>query len=279
MKTGRSLAVWLLVGLVGASLHFGPAQKLVARERVGAALAEISRAEADAARLDTIARERTRERVAAKRRVKETNSPRDIELAQSAISAEKAAWTAAREAWTAIAGSIAGVESSLNDPSLQERTRLTLRRARAISSGGKPGAALGEIESLLTKLDDAGDADSSEADNARAELADAYYHAALSYRANARPEDQWRPLTATSRQHYRYLAERATAKGNSDDADRARRNLEVVLNLEQATADELEATPTPTDCENCNAHRPSPKRGDRPEKGQSDGSGIEGDGW
>lgn len=277
MRIGTMIVAWVFLGIVGASLHFGPARSLTLRERAAAELAAIDAAESAAARLDAAAVERTRERVAAKRRLKETNDPRDVELVKAAIASEKAAWTAAREAWTAVAGSLAQVEATVAHPTTQEQTALSLRKARAIAGGGKPGAAAGEIEGALDRLKAAGLEESALADGARSDLADAYYRAALSLRVNGKLEEEWRPLTSTARQQYRYLAEKARAAGNPADADRAERNLEVVLNLEQASTDELEATPTPTECENCK----KPGRhagGKRPANGSHD-EWDESEGW
>jgi hypothetical protein len=77
----------------------------------------------------------------------------------------------------------------------------------------------------------------------------------------------WREVSGIARQQYRYLAEKAQASGQSDQADSLQKNLERVLDLEQLKTDELFGEPLPR--ESPRGRRP----GDRPGPGRRPGRG------
>ena len=99
---------------------------------------------------------------------------------------------------------------------------------------------------MLDTLTDAGQGTTPLADQAREEAATGYYYGARLLRASGKPTSEWREVSGWSRQNFRYLAEKSgdTASPDTQSAER-QKNLELVLNLEQASSEDLQAKPLP----------------------------------
>ncbi|MFT3686870.1 MAG: hypothetical protein QM783_18440 [Phycisphaerales bacterium] len=133
---------------------------------------------------------------------------------------------------------------------------------------------------MLDSLADAGQSTGPLADQARDEAATGYYYGARLLRASGKPASEWREVSGQARQNFRYLAETA----GSDDAKAADRqkNLELVLNLEQSSSEDLQAKPLPKYSPRKGAEglRPGDRAGKtkRPPRKKSDARGAGGTG-
>jgi hypothetical protein len=248
--------IWALVLLIGTSVHFGPGQKLLRRERGAALLAKANAAriaaemrQSDAARLTAV-------RIAAKRQARATGASQDIASAERAIMDEKAANQEARDAWASVAELLGQVQTAWPDAPSGQFAQIQLQRSRALIGSGKVFTAAADLELLLADLSEAGQDDGSLTRQVRAEMASAYYMGARELRVSGEPDAEWRLVSALARQQFRHLAEQPVT--NPADAELRRvsqRNLEVVLDLEQRPIEEVEASPTPYPPSNCDCDK------------------------
>ena len=198
------------------------------------------------------------------------------------------------------AAALAEAETALAEEGGLRSEEIRVARARAIVRSGDVGVGAELLESVL-ETDFGSDAAGTAAGTpkeaaarealaraAREELATAYYYGARLMRLAGKPSEEWREVSALARQHFRALAEEAKSGEGADDAARHERNVELVLNLEQSSLDELYGKPSPRDCPGgqCNGmgQRPGKKPGKKPGKGErpSKGAGMGGDigtGW
>ncbi len=267
---------WVLGLLAGVSFHYGPGRALLHEQRAATLFAQAETARQAAEQLHERATARHEIRVVAKRRADASGTPEDIERAERAFAEEQIAWQDARDAWKIVAEALDDVQAEL--PQASDRARsVRLRHARALLGSGHVFAAADNLEKLLNNVGSTGGDSVSIARQIRAELASAYYMGAREMRMQGQPDDQWRQVSALSRQHFRHLSEQA-ATTPAQAAARAtyQQNLEVVLNLEQHSLDEIEATPTPyppagCDCDFGLSRRPAGQRENQKRKRSDNG--------
>ena len=143
-----------------------------------------------------------------------------------------------REAATRFAAAVAALP--VGHPG---RDTLEVAQATQTVAAGSIAEGLEALEGLVARL--ASGADRSLADDARAELAGAHYHAAWRMRLEGAASDEWLIEAEAARQHYRLLAETAP------EAEAATRNLESTVRLERMDLSELQGLKLPTSCKNC----------------------------
>jgi hypothetical protein len=98
-------------------------------------------------------------------------------------------------------------------------------------------------------------------------------------RISGSPDAEWRAVSSVARQNFRFLAEHARA-GDAPDADDLQKNLELVLDLEQATPDDVLAGPLPRNspggnCD-CKGLAKTARKGKRPSGAEKDARGAGG---
>lgn len=270
MKRFAYWMIWFVVLCTAAAYHFGPGQKPLLLERAATEIARAESAEKIAEAAHAKAMLTVQAKIEAKRLADQTKLPADIDAARVAIDTNDAAWKQTRDAWDLVADAYGAAESLATQAKDVSRAReLRVKRSHALIGSGKMFAAAGDLELLVEELDPNLPEDASLTRRVRSEIASAYYQGARAMRLSGSTDAEWRPVSALARQQFRHLAE-----NGSDDGDRARhqRNLEVVLNLEQSTLADLEATPSPGNCKgSCDKPSKNAKPPRRNTKRNSDG--------
>jgi len=257
--------VWALVPVAMLAFHFGPGRSLAAREIAAARFREASALERNAIE----AQERAYDAhliVIDQRRATFLDHPDEIDDGSddaallAAMEMERLGYEAAAARWVETADAYAQVEERLEegDPRILDRIRWSKGRARVRSGAIWDGAA--ELELLIEpRSSEAGDVELARA--AREELATAHYFGARLLRLAGEPAEKWRAEVIKARQHFRYLAETASA-GNLDAAQvlGLEDNVERTIDLEQMDKSELEGRPLPRES-------PRATRGRRPGQG------------
>jgi hypothetical protein len=104
-------------------------------------------------------------------------------------------------------------------------------------------------------------------------------------RLSGRPASEWKEVSGRARQNFRYLAE--TSGADAALAKNHQNNLELVLNLEQSSLEDIQAKPLPKDSPRANrdglgwpgqAQEPTPAAAGPPNNGASGAGEIE-SGW
>jgi len=133
-----------------------------------------------------------------------------------------------------------------NEPSTRLKIRLAHARAR-MYAGDLPEA----MEDLETTLTDAlaQNAPRELVKEIRSSVASMHYYAAWLMRLEGAQADEWTVETEQARQHFRLLAEDATAYGEPSDAHQ--KNLEATIRLARMDLSELKGLPLPKECKNC----------------------------
>jgi hypothetical protein len=157
----------------------------------------------------------------------------------------------AREDWQA---ALAGYRSALDElPASDVDARLTTRLAHAKVRQfvGELPEAMADVEALL---DDAlrDSHNTALQDQIRATAGTMHYYLAWLMRLEGADTDEWTEQTEIARQHFRLLAEDASAVGNAS-AESHEKNLEAVIRLARMDLSELKGLPLPKECQgNCN---------------------------
>jgi len=193
--------------------------------------------------------------IAARRAAFVSQSPEDKAVAKAAWVQEEAAYADAAEAWKSAADSFGEALGLLTGADAPNVGTVRWARDRALIRSGQIAAGINDLEDLLESLPvgeqgmGGGTADKSVSGletRTREELATGYYYGARLMRLGGHPAAEWREVSGKARQNFRYLAESGKNKG--EDATRVRNlqnNLELVLNLEQSSSEELVAKPQP----------------------------------
>lgn len=245
MQTSRiGWALWALVPVAALSFHFGPGQAGVLVDRAARVQNEALDAEAVAIDLQAAAYEAHLEAIEARKLALLSPSPDDDERAAKATERELAAYEEAAAAWKTVAAAHEKVLVALGDASPERSAEIKVARARALVRSGDVWTGIAELESSLEDLSNTGQDDGELASSVREELATACYYGARLLRLSGLPAQEWLVESGVARQQFRYLAERARAEGDAS-AENHQRNLELVLNLEQAALVELQARPLP----------------------------------
>jgi hypothetical protein len=309
-------AAWALVPVGLISYHYGPGQRDLAEDRAASLFAEARASEAIALEAQSVAYEQHLEAVDARRRAFSSQSLEDEAAAREATRTEGEAYATAAAAWGAAAEQLGAVQSQLDagiGAADGPATDLRLARARALVRSGDIWTGIEELESLVALEASSGAEGGATAGaqsqrrgdgepaptieqlrGAREELATAYYYGARLLRLSGYPQQEWRVESGKARQNFRYLSELARADGESEaateDVRRHELNVELVLNLEQASLTEVQgkALPRNSPCQGeckfgkresmCKGKRPAPPRDKKDGRGAGGAEDI-GAGW
>lgn len=237
-------AIWSLIPVAALAYHFGPGQRAFTEDRARDVLIEAQKLDSAAQSAQDSAFEKHLAALAARKAAVANASPELTRAAQEAAEVESRAYRAAAEAWKATADKLQSAQELLNACGSPRADEVRIAKARALIRAGEISSGVNELTALLDALDDAGQAASPRAREAREELATGYYYGARLMRLAGRPTAEWREISELSRQNFRYLAETCGADAPEKPAD-LQRNLELVLNLEQSAQEELMASPLP----------------------------------
>lgn len=246
-------AAWALVPVGAMAWHFGPGQCAFRHDRAVDLQSAALTAQDHASALQEQAYAAHLAALKARQAAFVSNTPETDRTAQELGAAETRAFTAAAEAWKSTADAFgamqdaAQVDGDSQQPAAVEQARLL--RSRALVRSGDVWTGVDELEAMLDATNARGEESSSKAVAIREELASAYYCGARLMRMAGESDEQWRPEAAKARQHFRFLAERAREGALPGvDATAQQKNVEVVLDLEQASAIALEGKPLPKNC-------------------------------
>lgn len=278
--------LWAIAPVVAAAYHFGPGQRHYQADRAAGVLARAEREQQNAVALQDAAYQSHLRALEARAAAFGTDEATLHEKARQAGAAEEQAYGAAATSWQRVADTLAGAEALIEDedPSLRQRVRVA--RGRALVRAGSVGSGAEVLEGLLEEFSTAGASDPALERQVREELATAYYYGARLMRIAGRPAPEWKEISGRAAQQYRYLADGARTRGEAAEALDQEKNVELVLNLEQSSLDELFAKARPKDSPTGSGRigtEPRPgargrRRGDRP----GGGAGLDGEigqGW
>lgn len=284
-------SVWAVLPIFGLAFHFGPGQNFMKRDLAMDQIQVARQAESEAARLQAIAYAAQFKTISARAQLLHNDNDANRQELDHLLKAEQKAYSDASDAWKLAADRYQQVESLLEGTDQAYQVRWL--RGRALVRAGEVFNGIEELHATLAEaLQQSESVKSAElVVAAREELAAAHYYGARLLREEGRSADVWRTVSETSRQQFRYLAEKASTSDSGDASQilqrNLQRNLERVLDLEQQDRSELVGRPIPKDSPR--ARRPGdgepskrpgigPPRGDRPGNGASGMMEI-GDGW
>ncbi len=292
-------AAWALVPVAAVAYHFGPGQAQYALDRTATLQDLAIYAQADAQSAQDLAYAKHLEALDARRAAIVETTPTREAAAVALTKEEDALYHAAAAKWAKVADCYANVLTELGDGSDDASREIRWAKAHATVRSGDIWAGIGELEGLIDEVKALDDATALDARSrpqilrdqaletaAREELATAYYYGARLLRLSGMPAQEWRVESGKARQHFRFLAESEGAE--SDGVHQ--RNLELVLNLEQAPLADLQGKALPKDCPgtgSCNQQKrgackkPGKKPGLKPNKDARGAGGVEAitDGW
>jgi hypothetical protein len=241
-------SVWALLPVAALAYHFGPGQRAYTEDRAGDLLAQARRLDAAAESAQETAYQAHLAALRARRT--DLKIPEAAAAAKAAADAEDAAYAQAATAWHSTADKLHEAQEMLGAAGSDKASSVRIAHGRALIRSGSIADGVGDLELMLDTLGDSGQGATLLADQAREEVATGYYYGARLLRAAGKPASDWREVSGWARQNFRYLAE---ADGPSDPrAAERQKNLEMVLNLEQSSNEDLQAKPLP---------KYSPKRG------------------
>ncbi|MDE0890294.1 MAG: hypothetical protein OSA40_12650 [Phycisphaerales bacterium] len=260
---------WALVPVAVLAFHFGPGRSLAAREIAATRFREAGVLEREAIEAQGRAYE-SHLAVIERRRSVFLNQRDEIEGGEgderdaallSAMEIERVAYEEAADRWAETADAYAQVEERLEDGDARTLDRVRWSKGRALVRSGAIWDGAADLELLIEpRSDEAGDQELARA--AREELATAHYFGARLLRLAGEPAAKWRAEVIKARQHFRYLAETASA-GEFDrtQVHGLEDNVERTIDLEQMDKSELEGRPLPRES-------PGAMRGRRPGQGR-----------
>lgn len=290
IRTRIAWTVWALLPVFGLTYHFGPGQRWYSEDRASSLLDAAGLKLAVAEKSQDVAYEHHLAAFEARRAAFLSQLATDANKAKEAGEVEDASYARASVAWKQTAEAYQKAQDVLAGVSSAKVPEVRFVRDRALIRAGDIAAGVGDLEELLEALPDDESTTSAQADLAsrtREELATGYYYGARLMRLAGKPSTEWREVSGKARQNFRYLAETAKETGASDEQVRnLQNNLELVLNLEQSSLDELQAKPLPKNSPRGNGEGLGKKkmkgkgrrRGDDREGGAGD-SGPVGAGW
>ncbi len=274
-------SAWALVPVAMTTFHFGPGQAAWQRERAASQVAEAMRLHAAAETAQAAAFEAHLATLAA------MSAASGVEGSKAALAAtreiESRARAEAEAAWGRVAEALAGPIDALKGSDAARANRVRWLRGRALVRAGRLESGIDELQSLLDESEGRPGAESLARD-VREDLATGQYYKARLLRLAGAPPEEWRSQATMSRQHFRLLAERAASEDANAGMD-LQRNVELVLNLEQSSLEDLQAKPRPKyePPGNREGNRPGKGKSPRPpRKGDDRGAGAAGDigaGW
>ncbi len=288
MLSRMAWGCWALVPVALITYHFGPGQTAYAQDRAAHIRTEALCAQANAQLAQDAAYNKHLAAIDARRVAFLNPTPANTASAADATRVEESMYAAAAKDWKLAAERYEEVLTAIGDASPADATSARWAKAHASVRAGDIWAGIEDLELLVDELEAAPVVDRPLARAAREELATAYYYGARLLRLSGMPAQEWRVESGKARQHFRYLTEQAKQDSANDSAASAanfQRNLELVLNLEQATLVDLQGKPLPKDspragsCKNP-GKKPSKKKGQKLQdsRGASEAEEIP-DGW
>ncbi|MEI7657225.1 MAG: hypothetical protein WCK33_04095 [Phycisphaerae bacterium] len=266
----RSRLLWSLWAVVPVALlafHFGPGQAAWRRERAAAQVTEAMRLHAAAEAAQTTAYEAHLATLEAMNVA--TDDPRSKTALATLREAETKARAEAEAAWGRVADALAAPIDALKGSDGARADRARWLRGRALVRSGRIESGIDELQSLLDDSEGRPGAESLARD-VREDLATGQYYKARLLRLGGAPAAEWREQATIARQHFRLLAERAS-KADAAAGEDLQRNVEVVLNLEQSSLEDLQGKPRPK------YEPPGNREGNRPGKGKTTRAPRKGD--
>lgn len=258
----RSRMLWSLWALAPVALlafHFGPGQAAWQRERAASQVAEAMRLHAAAEAAQASAFEAHLATLAAASRA--TGDEGAKAGLAACREAEAKARAEAETAWAKVADALAAPIDALKGSDGVRADRARWLRGRALVRAGRIESGIDQLQSLLDESEGRPGSESLARD-VREDLATGQYYKARLLRLGGAPASEWREQATMARQHFRLLAERASTQDAAAGTD-LQRNVELVLNLEQSSLEELQAKPRPKN------EPPGNREGNRPGKGKS----------
>ena len=270
---------WALAPIVLLSYHFGAGQRLAAEQRAERLLEAAALLEAHADEAQGLAHNCQLGSIEARRALRAEETPTTIDLAKAAREEEVRAYRVAAAAWQTVADKLGEAEDLLTSRGSDKAEAVRLARGSATIRAGRISEGVANLESMLGALDEQSGADAALARRLREEIATGYYYGARLMRISGSPDAEWRAVSGVARQNFRYLAEHARATGTTE-ADDLQKNLELILDLEQAPPEELLAKPLPRNSPggNCDCSGLAQKagKGKRPSGTKQDARGAGG---
>lgn len=240
-KIGWTL--WALLPVAGLAYHFGPGQRAYTEDRAADIIEQARRLDVAAQGAQDAAYQLHLASLGLRRNALASKAPEDEAAARAAAIKEDEAYRVAGEAWKTTADKLQQAQDMLASCNSEKTSSIRVAKDRALVRAGRIGEGVGDLETLLESLAEAGQQESPLAAKAREEVATGYYYGARLMRAAGKPTPEWRAISGSARQNFRYLAETG-ASVNSNTAD-LQKNLELVLNLEQSAQEDLMAKPLP----------------------------------
>jgi hypothetical protein len=245
-------SVWALVPVAALAYHFGPGQLAYTEDRAGDLLSKAHDLDTAAEAAQEAAYQSHLAALKARKTSLDLKTPEANAEAKSAADAEDAAYATASTAWHAAADKLHEAQELLTSAGSDKAQSVRIARDRALVRSGSIAEGVNDLEAMLDSLGDAGQGASPLADQAREEAATGYYYGARLLRSAGKPANEWREVSGLARQNFRYLAEANNETPSDPKSADSQKNLEMVLNLEQSSSEDLEAKPLP---------KYSPKRG------------------
>ena len=290
--------LWACLPVAALAWAFGPGHAVFERDRAARLIESARVAEARAEVAQAAAHAAHRAALAARLRAEETGSSADFAEATAAREAEDAAYLTAAEQWRAVAeplGQARSILEAIGDPRVP---KVRVARAKALVRSGELLEGVVELEAVVDELSSRGSASDPATggllEEARHELGTGlFFGARLLRHAGASPEE-WGAVATAARRQFRFLAESGRERG-SERFDEHHHNLEMALDLEQASYEEILGRPLPKQCpgtSNCQnqckslaghckgkskGKRPAPRKGD--DRSTGAGNNEFGDGW
>lgn len=276
--------LWAILPILGLTYHYGPGQRAFLEDRAARLLAEANQTQQVAEDAQNGAYEKHLEALHARRDAFLNETPEAAAKVKAAGEAEEAAYKSAAEAWRTAADSFGRVQAVLISASSDTAQRVRVAKGRAQIRSGQIGTGVQDLQDMLDNFEDAGESDAPVARAAREELATGYYYGARLMRLAGKPTAEWRQVSGLARQNFRYLAE---TEKDSGAARNLQNNLELVLNLEQSSVEDLQAKAQPKKSPRAGANGIIPGKGRRsplpPRRGDArngaSGTGEIGGGW
>jgi hypothetical protein len=272
-------AAWALVPVAAAAYHFGPGQRDYARDRATKAHEAAAQALAQAEAAQAIAYAKHLDALDARNAAVNSPSGESGKRAAALTAEEDALYASAAALWGTAAEGYQNVIAELGATDEVATRNMRWVASYATVRSGDVWTGIAELEALLE--DPAVSPELALA--TREELATAYYYGARLLRLSGMPQQEWRIESSKARQHFRYLAER-----DGTSSPDSQRNLELVLNLEQAAQSDLVGAPLPKSCPNTGktgkrkcgtcGKRPAPPRTKADARGAGGAEEIR-DGW
>jgi hypothetical protein len=282
MRSRILWSIWALMPVGVMAFHFGPGQRAWVKDQASRSLANARSQQAEAEAAQDAAFAAHLEGLKARQAAHSEDGTVDPVLAakaKAATEAESAAYAAAALEWDKVSTSISTAIDLLKTEAPESVNSLRWARGRAQIRAGKIESGIAELEELVDEFELAGTAGTTLARDAREDLATGYYYKARLMRLGGAKSEEWREVSGKSRQQFRYLAE--TAQQQRDDASvvsNYQNNVELVLNMEQSSINDLQAKARPKNAPqgNKDGNRPNGKKSKRPPRRKDDRDGAGG---